>query len=76
MLAKRLALVRFFQSVLSMDQEVMGQETHRHMMMPTQPGANLVMVHAQATFTLFNGCLDSLYAIDKKEGGVHRGELE
>ncbi len=57
MIARWLVLVRFILPVLGKDQEVMSQKTHGHLMMPTQPGADLLMVRKQATFTLFNGFL-------------------
>ena len=40
------------------DQEVMREHGHGHMMMPTRPTADFVMVHAQFGFAFLVGLLD------------------
>ena len=48
----------FFEPFLTADQEVMGQETLRHMMMPTQPRTNFIVVQSQTAFRFLDGCFD------------------
>lgn len=55
--ARRSAQASEFWPLLSAKQEMMGQDTLGHIMIPAQPSADLVVVHAQAIFTLLDGRL-------------------
>jgi hypothetical protein len=55
-----------FRPQLDTDQEMMSQDTLGHVMVPAEPRANHILIHAQLVFAVFQGGFDSLYANGEK----------